>query len=156
RTLLRNAIVLKERAYEPGHPTLASSYSNLAMVERALGNRAEARALLHSAIAIDEKVHGAGHPNLASDYHDLAWVEMNLGNLAEAQALLYGAIAIDEKAYGADHLLASLRIQRTPKVAIEEYGADHPALARDYNMLALVEGNLGNLAWARVLHLCAI
>jgi tetratricopeptide (TPR) repeat protein len=156
RSLLRRTLAFAEKAYGAEHPNLATSYGNLAMVERALGNPAEARALLHHAIAIDTKVFGADHPNLADHYRALAWVEMNLGNLAEAQAVILRAIAIDEKAHDAAYFLASLRTHRTPQLAIEEYRADHPALADDYNMLAVVEQELGNLTWARVLYLCAI
>ncbi len=65
RSLLRRAIAINEKAYDADHPTLATSYSNLAVVEQTLGNLAEARSLLRRAIAIEEKVYDADHPDLA-------------------------------------------------------------------------------------------
>ena len=41
RRLLTRAIEIQEKAFEPDHPNLAVSYSNLALVEKALGNLAE-------------------------------------------------------------------------------------------------------------------
>ncbi len=159
RSLLRRAIAIEEKAYDADHPTLATSYSNLAVVEQALGNLAEARSLLRRAIAIEEKAYDADHPTLAISYSNLALVEQDLGNLAEARSLLRRAIAIGEKAYDADHPslairysnlalveqdlgnLAEARSLLRRAIAIQEkaYDADHPSLAISYSNLALVE-----------------
>jgi hypothetical protein len=46
RDLLRAALAADERTFEPGHPSIATSQSNLAMVLRDLGELPEARDLL--------------------------------------------------------------------------------------------------------------
>ncbi|MSR58068.1 MAG: tetratricopeptide repeat protein, partial [Planctomycetaceae bacterium] len=85
RDLLKRAIEIKEKAYAPDHPTLAVSYSNLGMVERALGNLDAARDLLKRAIEIEEKAYAPDHPTLAVSYSNLALVEQALGNLDAAR-----------------------------------------------------------------------
>ena len=97
RDLRRRAKALCEKAFEPDHPTVATSYSNPATPERALGYLAEARDLLRRAIAIEEKAFEPDHPTLAVSYSNLAMVEQDLGNLAEAGDLLRRAITILEK-----------------------------------------------------------
>src|SRR5207247_107778 len=63
RELLRRAIEIDEKAYEPDHPNLAVSYSDLALVEKDLGNLAEARQLVRRALEIDVQAFGPGHPH---------------------------------------------------------------------------------------------
>jgi tetratricopeptide (TPR) repeat protein len=134
RRLFFRAIEIKEKAYEPDHPNLATLYSNLAMVEQDLGNLTVARRLLLRAIEIREKAYDSDHPALANIYSNLGMVERGLRNLPEARRLLLRAIEIQEKAYE----------------------PDHPNLARSYSNLASVEQDLGNLPEARRLLFRAI
>ena len=85
RKLLLRAIAINEKAFDPDHPPLAATYSNLAAVEQALGNAAGARRLLRRAIAIDERVFDPDHPDLATRYSNLAAVEPGLGDMAAAR-----------------------------------------------------------------------
>jgi hypothetical protein len=119
RSLLRRALDIDAKAYDRDHPTLATSYANLATVERALGDLAEARNLLHRAITINEKAYDADHPTLAISYSNLALVERDLGNLAEAGSLLRRALAIEEKAYDADHPTLAIRYWNLSKVELD-------------------------------------
>ncbi|WP_310600360.1 tetratricopeptide repeat protein, partial [Desulfobulbus sp.] len=77
RALMLKAIAIEEKVFPHDHPTLATSYSNLATVEQALGNLNEARALMRKAIAINEKVFPYDHPTLARDYSNLAMMEQD-------------------------------------------------------------------------------
>ena len=166
RELYLRAIEIKKKAFETDHPTLAVSYSNLALVEQDLGNPAEARRLLLRAIGIDEKAFETDHPNLAIRYSNLALVEKDLGNLAEARRLLTRAIEINEKTFETDHPnlaigcsnLATVEqdlgnpaearrlLLRAIRIDEKAFKPDHPNLAIRYSNLALVEKNLGNLA----------
>jgi len=103
RILMKKAVPINEKVFEPDHPSLATSYSNLAMVERDLGNLDEARILMKKAVAIYEKVFEPDHPSLATSYSNLAMVEKGLGNLDEARILMKKAVAIEEKAFEPDH-----------------------------------------------------
>ena len=166
---LRRAISIGKKAFGPDRRNLATSYSNLALVERYLGNSTEARDLLRRAIAIAEKPFEPDHPNLAILYSSLALVEQDLGNLTEARDLLRRAIAIDEKAFGPNHptlardcsnlalveqglgRLTEARdlLQRAIVIDEKAFEPDHPNLAIRYSNLALVEQDLGNLTEAR-------
>jgi tetratricopeptide (TPR) repeat protein len=171
RSMLLKAIAIQERAYEPDHPILATSYSNLARVERDLGNPTEARKLLHRAISIQERVYEPNDPILATSYSNLAQIERALGKLSEARQLFHKAIAIHERAYGRSHPilavsysnlalveqdagnLAHARQLLHKAIAIDEraYEPNHPTLAIRYTNLALVEQDLGNPTEARQL-----
>ncbi|HLJ09955.1 MAG TPA: tetratricopeptide repeat protein, partial [Planctomycetaceae bacterium] len=122
RRLLQEAVDAKHKAYTADHPTLATSYSNLAVVEQALGNLAEAERLLRQALDIDKKAYALDHPTLATGYSNLGLVEKALGNLPEARRLLLYALEISQKAYA----------------------GDHPALAGCYFNLAEADFDLGN------------
>jgi len=168
--LLRHSLRKQETA-GLDDPEMATTCSNLALVERDLGNLAAARELLQRAITIDEKAFAPDHPKLAIRYSNLATVEKALGNLAAARELLKRAIAIDEKAFAPDHPKLAIRYSNLATVeqalgnlaaarellqraiALEEkaYAPDHPNLAVSYSNLALVEKDLGNLAAAREL-----
>jgi tetratricopeptide (TPR) repeat protein len=104
RTLLEQAITFKQRAHTSDHPTLATSYANLALVELEQGNLPEALRLSQRALAIDQLAYPADHPTLATGYLNLGLVEHALGNLEEAQRLMHAAIGIFDKARTTDHL----------------------------------------------------
>ena len=75
QTTHRQAIV-KEKAHEADHPTLAVSYSNLALVEKALGNLNEARRLLEQAYEIAKSKLGPEHATTKTIHRlaaSLAW-----------------------------------------------------------------------------------
>ncbi|MCB9267764.1 MAG: tetratricopeptide repeat protein [Lewinellaceae bacterium] len=73
------------------------------MVERDLGNFAEAKRLHQKALGISEQALAADHPDLATSYNNLAIVEEDLGNLAEAKQLYQKALAIREKSLPPGH-----------------------------------------------------
>ena len=68
---MERAIEIEEKYFDPDHPTLATSYSNLATILRALGDLPEARRLMELAIEIDEKHFDPEHPSLATRYTNL-------------------------------------------------------------------------------------
>ena len=59
----RKALELSEKAYEPGHPTIATSQSNLALVLQDLGELKEARELAQKAYKCFLNKFGPGHPH---------------------------------------------------------------------------------------------
>ena len=165
------AIEIEEAVYEPNHPTLATSYSNLALLEQDLGNLERAKELLNKAIEIEEAAYEPNHPTLATSYSNLALVEKNLGNLERAKELLNKAIEIEEAAYEPNHPMLATRysnlalveqdlgnLERAKEllnkaIEIDEavYEPNHPTLATNYSNLAMVEQDLGNLERAKEL-----
>ncbi|NQE04964.1 hypothetical protein C5S32_03740, partial [ANME-1 cluster archaeon GoMg1] len=52
-----------QKSFEPGHPTIATSQSNLAMVLKGLGELKEARELAQKAYKSFLNKFGPGHPH---------------------------------------------------------------------------------------------
>src|SRR5260370_24732138 len=103
RRLLEQAIAFKQHAHAADHPALATSYSNLAVIELQQGNLPEALRLSQRALAIDQQAYPPDHPTLATGYLNLGFVEHALGNLEEARRLLDEAIGIFRQARAIDH-----------------------------------------------------
>ena len=62
RELLRKALASDEKSFEPGHPSIARSQSNLALVLKDLGELEEARELLWKAYSASLERYGADNP----------------------------------------------------------------------------------------------
>ena len=75
----RKALASAGRSFEPGHPSIAISQSNLATVLQDLGELPEARDLLRKALASLEQRLPAGHPNIATVRGNLMGVEKAMG-----------------------------------------------------------------------------
>ena len=169
KRLMERAIEINEQAFDPNHPTLAVSYSNLATVETDLGNLTEAKRLMQRAIEIDEQAFDPNHPTLAVKYSNLAMVEKDLGNFSEAKRLLQRAIEINEQAFESNHPnfavtysnLAAVELdlgnlteakrlmQRAIEIDEQAFDPNHPTLAVKYSNLAMVELDLGNPSEAK-------
>ena len=72
RHAFSRALASDEKSFGPGHPSIATSQSNLALVLRDLGQLEEARDLLRKALASDEKSFEPGHPSIARSQSNLA------------------------------------------------------------------------------------
>jgi tetratricopeptide (TPR) repeat protein len=96
RQAAAKALNIATETYEPGHPSIASSQSNLALVLHDLGQLEEARDLLRNAVAAAGETYESGHPSMARGRSNLAMVLMDLGQLEEARDLLRKALASDE------------------------------------------------------------
>ena len=68
------ALASPENSFEPGHPCIAISQSNLAITLQHLGQLEGSRDLPRSALASDEKSFGPGHPTVAFRRSNLATV----------------------------------------------------------------------------------
>jgi len=123
----RKALYLSEKNFDPGHPSIATSQSNLALVLKDLGELEEARALLRKALESGEKNFDQGHPKIATRQSNLALVLKDLGELEEARALLRKALESDEK----------------------NFDPGHPSIATRQSNLALVLKDLGELEEAK-------
>ncbi len=123
----RQALMIASANFEPGHPSLARSQSNLALVLKDLGQLEQARDLLQQALAAAEQTYDPGHPSLARSQSNLALVLKDLGQLEQARDLLQQALAAAE----------------------QTYDPGHPSLARSQSNLALVLKDLGQLEQAR-------
>jgi tetratricopeptide (TPR) repeat protein len=169
KSFLRDSLSRSERAYAPGHSSIAASQSNLAAVLQDLGELQEARDLLRKALASNEARCAPGHPPIARSQSNLALVLQDLGELEEARDLLRKALASDEASYAAGHPSIARRQSNLATVlknlgelqeahdllrkalASDEanYAAGHPSIATRQGNLALVLKDLGELEDAR-------
>jgi len=96
RNAFYTALASYEASFEPGHPSIATIQSNLALALQDLGQLGEARDLLRKALASAEASFEAGHPSIARSQSNLALVLKGLGQLEEARDLLRKALASAE------------------------------------------------------------
>ncbi len=163
------ALALVEHHYKAGHPEIAISQSNLAMVLKDLGDYEAARDLLIPSLASKEHHYKAGHPEIAINQVNLALVLRELGDYEVARDLLTQGLASAEHHYEAGHptiarnqaslalVLQDLgdyeaaRDLLTQALASNEhhYEAGHPSIARRQSNLALVLKDLGDYEAAR-------
>ena len=127
KKILLHAVKLLQNKDNYKQTDLAVLYSNLAAVEKALGNFKNAKDYLLKAVNIDELNFAPDHPALATLYSNLAMIEKDLGNLKDAK----------------DYLLKAINIAEL------NFAPNHPTLATLYSNLALVERPLGNLKDAK-------
>lgn len=130
KTYRRLALQRAERAYDPGHPIIARSQSDLALTLKDLGELEEARLLLEASLEAAEN----------SDQHDRSITAMRRSNLA---LVLHDLGRLKEAKE--QHRLALAAAKRA-------YEPGHPHIAKHQSNLALVLQELGELHEARGLH----
>ena len=171
RRAMTAALESAQRAFEPGHPRIATGQSNLALVLKDLGQLEEARDLLREALASDQKTYEPGHPRIATGQSNLATVLRALGQLEEARDLLGEALASDQKTFEPGHPSIATR-QSNLAMVLSDLGQweearellgealasdqktfepGHPSIAIRQSNLALVLKDLGRLEEAREL-----
>ncbi len=163
------ALSSAEKSFKTGHPSIARSQSNLAVVLRDLGQLEEARDLLRKSLASDEKSFETGHRYIARSQSNLATVLQDLGQLEEARDLLRKSLASAEKTFETVHPTIAIRQSNLAGVLqdlgqLEEardllrkalasdekaFETGHPAIAIRQSNLALVLKDLGQLEEAR-------
>jgi tetratricopeptide (TPR) repeat protein len=166
---LSSALALAGQSFEPGHPNIASSQSNLALLLQDLEQLEEARDLLRQALASDEETFEAGHPSIARTQANLAMVLKDLGSPEEAKDLLRHALQSNERNFEAGHpsiaisqsnlamVLKDLRQLEEARDLLMQalasneriFEAGHPSIAKAQSNLALVLRDLGQLEEAR-------
>jgi class 3 adenylate cyclase/tetratricopeptide (TPR) repeat protein len=170
-SLATRALAIREQALGPGHPEVATSLNNLAMVYNNQGRYAEAELLCTRALSIWEQALGPDHLDGAESLGNLAQAYREQGKYADAEVVCARALAIREQAFGPAHLdvaesLCSLAQTyhcqgrhaeaeplHTRALAIVEQllGPDHPDVAAILGNLSIVYRNQGRYAEAEPL-----
>ena len=165
-TLLRQALVLREKAPGPEHPDVAVSLTHLALLYDAQGRYADAEPRFQRALAVFEKVFGPEHPHVAVSLTNLALLYDAQGRYADAEPHFQRALAIREKVLGPEHpeVAASLanlarlyrvqgryadaepRFQRALAIREKVLGPEHPEVAASLTNLALLYDAQGRYA----------
>jgi tetratricopeptide (TPR) repeat protein len=100
---MERAIAIELKHFEADHPTLATSYCNLGMILKDLGDLSGAKAQMERAIAIEEKHFDPDHPALGVRYGNMGWILKDMGELGEARRLIEKAGSIFAKHFGPEH-----------------------------------------------------
>ncbi|HJZ32155.1 MAG TPA: tetratricopeptide repeat protein, partial [Hyphomicrobiaceae bacterium] len=170
--LYRRSLAIREKVLGPGHPDVAQSLNNLALLCRNQGRYPEAEQLYRRSLAIRETALGPDHPSVANSLNNLAELYQGQGRYAEAEPLYKRTVAIVEKALGPDHPnvgtslnnLAGLYqaqgrtddaeplYKRTAAIAEKALGPDHPDVATALNNLAWLYHVQGRTAEAEPLY----
>jgi tetratricopeptide (TPR) repeat protein len=95
--LYRRSLAIREKAFGPDHPDVATSFSNLAELYRAQGQYAQAEPLYQRSLAIWEKALGPDHPDVAQSLQNYAALLRKLDRAVEAQGMETRAKAIQAK-----------------------------------------------------------
>jgi len=120
----------KEANVGSEHPEVATIVSNLAFLNKSIGEYGKAKLLYERALAIDEKAYGHEHPQVSIRLSNLALLYHAVGEYDKAKPLYERALAIDKKFYG----------------------HEHPDVAKDLNNLAELYYELGQYDKAKPLY----
>ena len=168
-SLLRRALAIREKAYGPDHPHVATVLSNLGLVLRETGDLAGAKEHYERALAIDEAVYSPYHHEVAVNLNNLGNLLRDTGDLTGAKDHYQKALIIDEALYGINHTTVAIKLNNLGGVlqdtgdlagakehfqralAIDEavYGPDHPSFAIGLSNLGHLLHAAGDLAGAK-------
>ena len=120
------ALEILQKALPPNHPSLATSYNNIAGVYDNMGEYSKALSYYDKALEIRQKALPPNHPDLASSYNNIGLVYDNMGEYSKALSYYDKALEILQKALP----------------------PNHPDLATSYNNIAGVYYNMGEYSKA--------
>ena len=103
------------------HPSVATTYNNLAGLYESMGRYEEALPLHQNALEIKLEQLGERHPDVATTYNDLAYLYKSMGRYEEALPLHQNAL----------------------EIKLEQLGERHPHVATTYNNLANLYSSMG-------------
>ena len=162
--LYERALVIREKAFGPEHPEVATTLNNLAELYKSKGDYDAALPLYERALAIREKALGPEHPEVATTLNNLAGLYGAKGDYDAALPLYERDLEISEKALGPEHPdvattlnnLAELyrvmgdyeaalpRYERSSVIKEKALGPEHPSVATTLNNLALLYKSQGD------------
>jgi len=102
--LYDKCLAIDIKALGEDHPSVATTYNNIASVYRNQGKYEEALVLYDKCLATRIKALGEDHPDVAGTYNDIAIVYKNQRKYEMALELHEKSLAISIKAKGEDHL----------------------------------------------------
>ena len=172
----KRSLAIKQETLGPQHPSVATSYNNIASVLRDQGDLKKAKEYHERALAIQLQTLGRQHPSVATSYNNIASVLRDQGDLNQAKEYYERALAIQLQTLGPqnpfvaasyNNLAAVLRDQGDLKQAkeylecalaiqLQTLGPQHPDVATSYSNLAGVLRDQGDLKQAKEYLECAL
>ncbi|MEH2379542.1 MAG: tetratricopeptide repeat protein, partial [Nostoc sp.] len=154
------------------HPSVASSYNNLAFLYNSQGRYSEAEPLYKKALSLWQRLLGEEHPSVASSYNNLALLYKSQGRYSEAEPLYKKALSLWQRLLGEEHPsiassynnLAALYnsqgryseaeplCKKALSLRQRLLGEEHPDVATSYNNLAFLYNSQGRYSEAEPLY----
>ncbi|HET6585259.1 MAG TPA: tetratricopeptide repeat protein, partial [Nannocystaceae bacterium] len=102
RSLFEQALAVAEAQGE-GHPEVARTLVNLAVVQQQMGETEAAEVSLERALPVFEAAYGGEHPHVASVLNNLGGLQYETGEYEAARATHERALAVRLALYGENH-----------------------------------------------------
>jgi tetratricopeptide (TPR) repeat protein len=140
--LMRRALSIAEKSFEPDHNNISTLLNNLAQLLVSTNRLTESEPLMRQALTISEKTLGPNHPSVAIRLNNLAQLLGATNRRPEAEPLMRRALAIDEKSLGQNHPNVAIRLSNLGSLL---YNTNRVAEAEPLirRALALDEKSLG-------------
>jgi tetratricopeptide (TPR) repeat protein/predicted ATPase len=101
--LLSTVLECQRKALPLGHPDIATSLNNLALLLVSTGRYVEAEPLYREALAMRQEALPLGHPDIATSLNNLALLLVSTGRYVEAERLYREALAMRQEALPLGH-----------------------------------------------------
>jgi tetratricopeptide (TPR) repeat protein len=101
--LFQQALVIRQQALPEGHPDIATSLNDLALLYKVQNRLSEAEPLFQQALAIWQQALPEGHPHIATSLNNLAMLYKAQNRFSEAEPLLQQGLAIVQQALPEGH-----------------------------------------------------
>ena len=157
------ALEIRKRTLPANHPSLVTSYNNMAGVYREKGEYSNALSIYQKVLEMQQKTLPADHPALTTSYNNMAVVYQDMGEYSEARSFCEKALEIQQKALPANHpriaisynnmagvyrnmgdySKALLFYKKAFEIQQKTLPANHPSLATSYNNVAGVYQCIG-------------
>ena len=154
------------------HPSVATSYNNLANLYRSQGRYGEAETLYQQALDMTKRLLGEEHPSVASSLNNLALLYDSEGRYGEAEPLYQQALELYKRLLGEEHPYVATSLnnlallydsqgqyskaeplyQQALDMIKRLLGDDHPDVASSLNNLANLYYSQGQYSKAEPLY----
>ena len=158
------ALDLRRLVFGKNHTKTATSYNNLGMVYRELGDPFKSLDFLEKALSIWQALFGENHPFVAVSYDNVGVAYGEIGNLGKELELTKRALEVRRRLYGdnSPEVARSYNNVGTTyvelglyqkaldyennalQILLKNYGENHPTVAASFNNVGITYGKLGN------------
>ncbi|MEM8929907.1 MAG: serine/threonine-protein kinase [Acidobacteriota bacterium] len=156
---LRASIERQRELYDEGHPALATSLNNLALLLSSQRRFEEAEALYDESLAMKRAIYGDSHPKIAATLSNLGLLAAEQGELEVAETRSREALTIHGRELGEQHPGYAFLLGNLGELALMKRDVDQAAdtleqartiieatLGAEHSRLVLIFNNLGEVA----------
>ncbi|CAF4945289.1 unnamed protein product [Rotaria socialis] len=94
---------LKQKSLPSNHPSLATTYNNIASVHFSMAQYSKAQSSFEMAREIQQKSLPPNHPSLANTYNNIGLMHKSMGEYSQAKSLYEKALEIQQTSLPSNH-----------------------------------------------------